>query len=162
MLGRAVEGQPMRERSVTVRYSGPDWSLRGLLFRLAVNAVGLLLAGAIVPGVQLGDWQSVVAGAALLALVNALLRPIATVASCCLILLSFGLFLIVVNAAMLAVTAWLSGQLGLNLEVDGFWPAVGGALVLSLVSLAANVLLGRVAARGRREGRGGGRDEGPG
>ena len=142
----------MRGRSVTVHYSGPDWSLRGLLFRLAVNAVGLVLAGVIVPGVQLGDWQSVVAGAALLALVNTLLKPIATIASCCLIVLTFGLFLLVVNAAMLAVTAWLSGQLGLNLEVDGFWSAVGGALVLSLVALAANVLLGRVTAgdRGQR------------
>jgi putative membrane protein len=143
----------MRGRVVTVRYGGPDWSLRGLLFRLAVNAVGLMLAGAIVPGVQLGDWQSVVAGAALLALVNALLRPIATLASCCLILLTVGLFLIVVNAAMLALTAWLSGQLGLNLEVDGFWSAVGGALVLSVVTLVANVLLGRVAAPRRGQGR---------
>ena len=143
----------MRGRVVTVRYGGPDWSLRGLLFRLAVNAVGLMLAGAIVPGVQLGDWQSVVAGAALLALVNTLLKPIATLASCCLILLTVGLFLIVVNAAMLALTAWLSGQLGLNLEVDGFWSAVGGALVLSLVTLVANVLLGRVAAPRRGQGR---------
>ncbi len=144
----------MRGRSVTVHYSGPDWSLGGLLFRLAVNAVGLLLAGAIIPGVHLGDWQSVVAGAALLALVNTLLKPVATLASCCLIVLSFGLFLILVNAAMLAVTAWLSGQLGLNLEVDGFWSAVGGALVLSLVALAANVLLGRMTARGRGLDRG--------
>ncbi len=140
----------MHGRMITVRYSGPDWSLSGLVFRLAVNALGLLLASAIVPGVDVGDWQSLVAGAALLALVNAILKPIATVASCCLIVLTFGLFLIVLNAAMLALTAWLSGQLGLNLDVEGPWSAVGGAIVISLVALAANVWLGSMrAGRGR-------------
>ena len=118
--------------------------------RLAVNAAGLVAASAIVPGFAVSDWQSVVAGAALLALVDALLKPLAAAASCCLIVLSFGLFFVVVNAAMLAVTAWLSGQLGLNLRIEGFWSAVGGALVVSLVSLAAQRLLSRVAARGRR------------
>ena len=137
----------MRGRAFTFRYSDPDRSLNGLFFRLAINSVGLMLAGVIVPGIEVGDWQSVVAGAALLTLVNTLLKPIATVASFCLIVLSLGLFLIVVNATMLVVTAWLSGQIGLNLTVDGFGSAVGGALVLSLVTLVSNVLLGRVTAR---------------
>ncbi len=141
---------PIRGRVVTVRYEGPDRSPAGLVARLAVNAAGLVVASAIVPGVAVSDWQSVVAGAALLALVDALLKPLAAAASCCLIVLSFGLFFVVVNAAMLAVTAWLSGQLGLNLRIEGFWSAVGGALVVSLVSLAAQPLLSRVAARGRR------------
>ncbi len=137
----------MRGHAFTFRYSASDRSLTGLFFRLAINAIGLVLAGGIVPGIEVGDWQSVVAGAALLALVNTLLKPIATVASFCLIVLSLGLFLIVVNATMLVVTAWLSGQLGLNLTVDDFGSAVGGALVLSFVTLVSNVLFGRVTSR---------------
>ncbi|MCY4638726.1 MAG: phage holin family protein [Chloroflexi bacterium] len=144
---RAGEGRSVPGRVVTVRYEGPDRSPTGLVARLCVNGVGLIAAGAIIPGVAVSDWQSVVAGAALLALVDALLKPLVAAASCCLIVLSFGLFLVVVNAAMLAVTAWISGQLGLNLRVDGFWSAAGGALVISLVSLAAQPLLSRITRR---------------
>ena len=139
--------RPIRGRVVTSRYEGPDRSPAALAVRLCANAAGLVAAGAWVPGVAVADWQSVVAGAALLALVDALLKPLAAAASCCLIVLSFGLFLVVVNAAMLAVTAWISGQLGLNLRVDGIWPAVGGAVVISLASLAGRLLLSRIAAR---------------
>ena len=150
--GAPRSGGPGRERSirgrvVTVRFEGPDRSPAGLAVRLCANAAGLVAAGAWVPGVEVADWQSVVAGAALLALADALLKPLAAAASCCLIVLSFGLFLVVVNAAMLAVTAWISGQLGLNLRVDGFWSAVGGAVVISLASLAGRLLLSRIAAR---------------
>ena len=144
---RAGGGRGVPGRVVTVRYGGPDRSPGGLAVRLGVNAAGLVAAGALVPGVAVSDWQSVVAGAALLALVDALLKPLVAAASCCLIVLSFGLFLLVVNAAMLAVTAWISGQLGLNLRVDGFWSAAGGALVISLVSLAAPPLRSLVGRR---------------
>ena len=120
---------------------GEDWSLRSLLVRLAVNAAGLAVADALIPGIEVGDWQSLVAGSALFALVNALLRPIAFFFSACLIVLTFGLFVLVVNAAMLGVTAWLAGNLGLNLEVDGFWSAWFGAIVISLISLLANLLM---------------------
>lgn len=137
----------MRGYAVRIEGGGPP-SLGALLIRLAANATGLLLAAAIVPGIEIGDWQSLVAGTAILALVNTLVRPVALFVSCCLVVLTFGLFLVVVNAAMLALTAWLSGQLGLNLEVDGFWSAVGGALVISLVSLVATIL-----TRTRRIGR---------
>lgn len=147
---RAGKGRSIRGRVVTVHFEGPDRSPAGLAFRLCVNAAGLLLAGAIVPGVAVADWQSVVAGAALLALVDALLKPLAAAASCCLIVLSFGLFLVVVNAAMLAVTAWIAGQIGLNLRVEGVWSAVGGAVVISLLSLAARPLHSRIGPGPRR------------
>lgn len=134
-------------RHIEVRIdAGPErWTPRTFLLRLAINATGLLLASRIVPGVHIGDWQALVAGTAIFALINTLLRPIALFASCCLIAATFGAFVLVVNAAMLAVTAWVAGQLQLRLAVDGFWPALGGALVISLVSLIAN----RVTARTR-------------
>ena len=118
----------------------PDLSPQTLIFRLAVNATGLLLASAIVPGIEIGDWQSLVAGTAIFAIVNVLLRPLAYLVSCCLIVLTFGLFVVVINAAMLGVTAWAAGQLDLSFTVDGFWYAMQGALVISLVSFIATVV----------------------
>ena len=111
-----------------------------MLFRMAVNAAGLFLASAAVPGIEIDDWQSLLAGTAIFAIVNALLRPLAYLLSCCLIVFTFGLFVIVVNAAMLGATAWTAGQLDLNFAVDGFWSAVGGSLIISAVSLVANIV----------------------
>ncbi len=119
----------------------PDLSPQTLIFRLAVNATGLFLASAIVPGIEIGDWQALAAGTAIFAIVNVLLRPLAYLLSCCLIVLTFGLFVVVINAAMLGATAWAAGQLDLSFTVDGFWAAVQGALVISLVSFVATVLV---------------------
>jgi putative membrane protein len=127
---------------VHVSGSPPSSSAGALLVRLAVNAAGLFLAAALVPGIEVGDWQSLVAGTAIFAIVNMLLRPVALFLSCCLVVATFGLFVVVVNAAMLGVTAWAAGGLGLNFRVDGFWSAIGGALVISAVSLVAQLATG--------------------
>lgn len=125
-------------------------SLRELLLRFAANAAGLWLAAVLVPGVEVGDAPSLAAASAIFGLLNALVRPIAFLASACLIVLTFGLFVIVINAAMFALTAWISGQLELSLRVDGFWSALFGSLVVSLASFLAYA-----AARARRGGGGG-------
>ncbi|MFA7296936.1 MAG: phage holin family protein [Dehalococcoidia bacterium] len=114
-----------------------------LLFRALVNALGLWLASVIVPGVHVDDWQSLVVGTALFAIVNTLFKPLAAFVSCFLIVATFGLFLLVLNAAMLALAAWLAGVLGMNFRVDGFRAAVFGALVISLVSVAASLIAPR-------------------
>jgi putative membrane protein len=115
-----------------------------MLLRAVVSAVGLWVASAIVPGIHIGDWQSLVAGTAIFAIVNALVRPLATFATFCLVIVTFGVFLLVINAAMLGLTAWIAGQVGLNFDVDGFWSAVFGAIVISLVSFAATLLPGQL------------------
>ncbi len=140
----------MHRRVIFVRIGGPEpeWSFEVLAVRLAVNATGLLLASLMVPGIAIGDWQSLLAGTAIFAIVNMLLRPLAYLVSCCLILLTFGLFTIVVNAAMLGASAWAAGQFGLNFTVDGFWDAALGSLVISAVSISAGLMIGR-----RRAGR---------
>ena len=132
-------------RGVFIRVDGqgPDWSPQTLVLRLLINASGLLLASAIVPGIHIDDWQALVAGSASFAIVNMLLRPLAYVLSFCLIVATFGLFVLVVNGALLAVTAWTAGQLDLNFSVDGFWSAVFGALIISLVSLFASLVVRR-------------------
>ena len=135
----------MGQRGTFVRFDNgsQDWSLRSMLLRFVVNLAGLWLASAIVPGIEIDDWQSLLVGGAIFAIVNTLLRPILAALSCCLIVLTFGLFLVVINAAMLGLTAWAAGQLELNFHVDGFWSAVFGSLVISVVSLLATVVTGR-------------------
>ncbi len=79
-----------------MRFGGgpePAWSWRRVLVQLAANALGLWLAAALIPGIAIDDWQSLVAGTAIFAIVNTLVHPIATFVSCCLIALTFGLFL---------------------------------------------------------------------
>lgn len=118
-------------------------SLGGYLIRFAINGAGLFLASEIVPGVEIGDWQSLLAGTAIFAIVNMLLRPVTLFLSCCLVVATFGLFVLVVNALMLELASWAAGRLGLAFHVDGFWAAFLGALVISSVSLLAQVVAGR-------------------
>lgn len=131
---------------VWYRYDqGPGFSLEALLIRFVINLAGLFLAEAIVPGIVIGDTESLVLGTAIFAVVNMLLRPIATIFAFCLIILTFGLFVLVINTALLGATAWIAGQLGLEFTIDGFWSAFFGALIISLVSLVASTFV-----RGRR------------
>ncbi len=106
-----------------------------LLLRFLVNGIGLFLASVIVSGIEINDWQSWLAGTAIFAIVNVVLKPIAMLASCCLIVATFGFFVLFVNTALLGLTAWVAGQLELNFVVDGFWSAFFGALIISAVSL---------------------------
>ena len=96
-------------RVFVYRYQAPpEPSLAGLLVRFAINGAGLFLASEFVPGIEIGDWQSLLAGTAIFAIVNMLLRPIALFLSCCLVVATFGVFVLVVNAAMLIAAAWAS------------------------------------------------------
>ena len=127
----------MSGNGVFVRFDqrGDPWAPRTLLLRFLVNLAGLFLADVLVPGIRIADWQSLLAGTAIFAIVNLLLRPLATLVSFCLIVLTFGLFVLVINGVLLMVTAWAAGQLGLAFTVDGFWSAFLGALVISIVSM---------------------------
>ena len=72
-----------------------------------------------------------------------LLKPLAVLVSCCLIVVTFGLFVLIINTALLGATAWVAGQLDLNFTVDGFWSAFFGALIISIVSIFASVMIRR-------------------
>ena len=117
------------------------WSLRSLVARYLVTLAGLFLAGQLVRGVHVGDWQALLVATAILTGVNTIVRPILSAVTCLVQVLTLGLFTLILNALMLALTAWLSGQLDVNLDVDGFWAALLGAL---LVSVASMVLTGPV------------------
>ena len=120
-----------------------------LLIRWVVNALALWIAVLIVPGLTFTDPDPlrVLLVAAVFGLVNAVLRPIITVLSCPLVVLTLGLFILVINALMLLATGWLSTELGLGFEVSGFVPALLGGLLVGLVSAVLTLAVGRNAPR---------------
>ena len=115
--------------------------LRRILLRRLINALAIYAASKLVSGIKVEDEWAIIAVALILGLVNAFIRPLLKFFTCPLIVLTLGLFLFVINAAMLAFTAWVAGQLGIGFEVAGFGAAFWGALVISLVSLALTLLI---------------------
>lgn len=113
-----------------------------LILRLIVNAVALYVATLIVPGLAFnGDWVTLIVVALIFGLVNALVRPLLTVLTCPLMILTLGLFTFIVNALMLALTGWIAQSLHLGFRVDGFWAALVGAIVISIVSFVLTLFI---------------------
>jgi putative membrane protein len=104
------------------------------IIRTAVAAVALWVAVSIVPGLQARDGQSLLLAAVVLGIVNATIRPVALLLSIPITLLTFGLFILVVNAGMLSVVAWLVPAF----TVASFTAALLGAVVVSIVSTVIN------------------------
>ena len=100
------------------------------ILQAVVTALGLWLAAYLVPGVEFLSTGSLVAAAVLLGLVNAIVRPVLVFVTFPLTILTFGLFLLVVNAATIGLTAMFLG----GFVVDGLWAGVGAAVVTGLVS----------------------------
>jgi putative membrane protein len=115
----------------------------GFWARTAISAFALWATTQIVPGIAVGGLLSLLLAALAFGLVNAVVRPVAVVLSLPLTILTLGLFLLVVNAAMLGLTALLVP----GFRVAGFWPALWGALVMSIMSWAATRLFAGDAGR---------------
>ena len=126
------------------------------LIRFLTNAATLWVATRLVPGVTFsGGWVPFLAVALVLAVINATLRPLVKLLTCPLILLTLGLFALVVNGLMLWLTSSVSQSLGLGFHVAGFWAAFFGGLVISIVSTLVSMALGppRVQIDVFRDGR---------
>jgi putative membrane protein len=107
-----------------------------------LNAAALWVAAAIVPGLDFnGGLGRLLLVAAVFGIVNTILRPLLTILTCPLIVLTLGLFTLVINALMLLVTGWLSESWNLGFTVMGFWAAFWGGLVVGLVSMGLSLLL---------------------
>ena len=115
--------------------------LRGL-----IAAIGLWIASQYVDGVEVKSWQSVVAAGLLLGLVNALVRPIVTLLTLPITVVTLGLFLLVVNALMVKIVDWLLG--GFN--VHGLGAAILTTMIVWVVSCVGNWFLGDDRERRRR------------
>jgi putative membrane protein len=107
------------------------------LIRLVVNAVALLIVAYVLPGVHVATFTGALVSALILGIVNAVLRPILVILTLPIVLLTLGLFTLVINA----ITFYLVGHLGLGLTVDGFGSAFLGALILSIVSFVLSSLV---------------------
>ena len=108
------------------------------LAHLLLTAALLLLVANLVRGVEVEGWGSAILGALALGLVNAFVRPLMVVLTFPLTILTFGLFLLVVNALML----WLVAAMVPGIRVQGFGPALLGSLVLTLLNVAVAALVG--------------------
>jgi putative membrane protein len=114
--------------------------MRSLLLHWLLNAAALWAAAYLLPGLDFsGGLVDLLLVAAVFGIVNSLLRPILTILTCPLIVLTLGLFTLVINAVMLLVTGWLSARWDLGFTVSGFWAAFWGGLVVGLVSLALSL-----------------------
>lgn len=78
----------------------------------------------------------------ILGVVTSFVKPLLTILSIPLIVVTFGLFLLVINAAMLKFTSWLADKLDIGFHVEGFWPAVGGAIVITVVTWIVDGVIG--------------------
>jgi putative membrane protein len=112
------------------------------LLRLFVNAAALWVATRLVPGVTFtGDWLPFLGVALVFGVVNAFIGPVAKILTFPLIIVTLGLFALVVNGLMLWLTSSLSEALGLGFHVNGFWAAFFGALVVSIVSTLLSMMV---------------------
>jgi len=112
------------------------------LVRLGINAIAIWVAVQIVPGLEYGgDGTSFLILALIFGLVNALVRPLIVLLTCPLIVLTLGLFVLIINTAMLSFTIWLSGIWELGLTSENFWATFLGALIISIVSGIINLVV---------------------
>ncbi|MGO9379198.1 MAG: phage holin family protein [Dissulfurispiraceae bacterium] len=117
--------------------------MQQILLRLVINALSLAAAIKMIDGITFtGQWWKIIVIGAIFGFVNALIKPVVQFFTFPLIIFTLGLFTLVINASMLAITAVLSGPLNLGLHIGGFWPALWGALVISLVSMVLSWVSG--------------------
>lgn len=111
--------------------------MKGVALRFLITGVAVLLAANIVPGIHIEGVVAGLSAAVVLALLNALIRPFLYLFSVPFIVVTLGLFMVLINALLLELTAWLVK----GFTIEGFWPAVWGALLVSVVSTILNLLI---------------------
>ena len=112
--------------------------MRGILLRTLISAVGLFLAAKLLPGIRFDSEITMLVAAVLLGLANAIVRPVLVVLTFPITIITLGLFLLVVNAAMLGLVAWLLD----GFSVGGFRPALVGSIIVSLTGWVASWFVG--------------------
>jgi putative membrane protein len=116
-----------------------------LVLRVIITAIALAVTVWLLPGIHVdpnNGTLAVVVTAIIFGLVNAFVRPILTLLSCGLIVVTLGLFLFVINAAMLALASWIAvNWFGIGFYIDNFWWALLGSIVVSIVSFVLSMFL---------------------
>ena len=110
----------------------------GFLLRAAISALGLWVASQLLDGLHFTTPSKLALAAVLLGIVNAFVRPLAFILTLPITIVTLGLFLLVLNAGMVALVAWVVP----GFTISSFWTAVGAAIIVSIVSWAASGLIG--------------------
>jgi putative membrane protein len=120
------------------------------LLRWAINAIALYAALRLVPGLQAQSmtWLNILLLALIFGLINALIRPVLSLVTCPMIVLTLGLFTLLLNTFLFWVTGWVGERFGIGFQATGFVPLFLGALVVSLVSwILSQLLMSELRAR---------------
>ena len=129
------------------------------ILRLLANAAALAVATFLVSGITLtassteGKVIALLVVALIFGIVNAIVKPIFKLVTLPVVLLTLGVVLLVINALMLLLTSWIATQVGFGWHVSGFWNAVIGAIIVSIVSFVLNAFLPDRDENRRRERR---------
>jgi putative membrane protein len=113
--------------------------LGSLLLAWAINILALWIANGIFSGVTIEGWGAYLLGAAILGVANGILKPVLTILTLPLIIFTLGLFLLVINLAMVALAEWLTP----DFDIHGFWTYVGVVVIVWIVNWAANAFVER-------------------
>ena len=119
--------------------------LAALVLGWLLNIVALVVVDWLFDSVEIGRWGSLLLGAAVLAVANAILKPLLVLLTLPLILFTFGLAYFAINVAMLALSEWIAP----DFSIDGFWTYVGATIVISIVNWILGVLLGSLLGGSR-------------
>jgi putative membrane protein len=117
------------------------------LLSLVITALALAVAAHLVPGISFGTLKDLALMALVFGFVNAIITPVVKLLSCPFIILTLGLAIPIINALMLLLATRIASMFGINFRVDGFWPALFGAILISVVS----IVLGAVTGAFRRD-----------
>jgi len=120
-----------------------------VVVKTVINGAALYLAAAIVPGIHLGEEGNtgqtiitILVVALIFGIINTVLKPLVKLLSLPFIVLTLGLFLLIINALMLELTSWLAGVLNLSFHVDNFfWDAILGSLIITVVASILNAIV---------------------
>jgi putative membrane protein len=117
-----------------------------LVLAWAVNAAALWVANALFSGVRIHGWWAYLIGAAVLGIANSVIKPVLALITLPLIILTLGLFLLVINIGMVALAAWIAP----NFSIHGFWTYVGTVVIIWLVNWVGGTLVDEVEDSRRR------------
>ena len=112
-----------------------------IIVRLIINGCALYLAAQVIEGIHLDDWEAVLIVAIIFGVVNAFLKPLISLVTCLIRMITFGLFTLVINVGLLYLTEWIAHQVNLDFEIDNVLSAVLGALIVSVVSFVLSKIL---------------------
>jgi len=132
------------------RKRNDDSRLLAIAIRLGVNAAALWIATQWVRGFEINGWQSILATAAIFAVVNSFITPVAQLIGAPISCMTLGFFVLVVNAVMLGLSVWIADAFGGDVEIDGVLGLFVAALLIGVTSWALNLFVGKPLKRALR------------